>query len=360
MARKNIMKEFIIDEISVVDKPAQGGARMLLMKRADPITDEDLDDGGDYAYTPDPKDVTKNRLRLTKSVGGKPDKSLVDVAITELDALFCGDTISSEDRVGIVSKLKKAWLDANPDKTENELPTVLKNFNNKGDNNMTLEELKKQHDAEMAKKDAELKKAKTLAELNDAEKAHYGKLDDKAKDEFLSKTAEQRKAIVDDIAKGDPVVYKSADGVEYRKSDGEKVIALAKKADDAEKIAKAEKEARETNDLKKRANESFKNLPGTEDEKAALLKSIEAISDEKVREAVLKSVKAGDTAISAAFVRKGASNSGADDAQTEASVKLDTLAKKYATDNKISFAKAYDAVIQTEEGRKLYDEVTTK
>src|SRR5690606_20534009 len=171
------------------------------------------------------------------------------------------------------------------------------------------------------------------------EKAHYNGLADDKKDEFLNKSAEDRKTILAKAAEGDPVVYKAEDGTEYRKSAGEQMIALAKKADEAVKTANAEKAARENSELKKRAEETFKNLPGTVDEKAALLKAVESIPDEKAREAALKSIKAGDSALAAAFTRKGAGGGNTPETDS-ANEQLNTMAKKYATDNKVSFEKA--------------------
>jgi hypothetical protein len=36
--------------------------------------------------------------------------------------------------------------------------------------------------------------------------------------------------------------------------------------------------------------------------------------------------------------------------------RLNNLAKAYAEENKVSFANGYDAILRTEEGRKLYQE----
>lgn len=313
---------------------------------------------GDYAYVPDTQKPSSWKLRLTNTPGGSPDPRIVGAAVAALGEGFRGNKVEipSEDRSAVISRVRRAWLDANPDKTKDDLPSVLKS--NQKENTMDpkeIEALKKSHTDELAKKDAELAKANKLAALSDVEKAHYNTLaDDAAKDAFLAKSADDRKAVLAKAAEADPVVYKSVAGIEYRKSAGETVIALAKQNDELAKGIAVEKAARENAELEKRASDEFKNLPGTLTEKAALLKSLESIPDEATRKAAIAAVKAGDTAIASAFTRKGAG--GGSSESSSASDQLDTLAKKYASDNKTDYSKAYQAVIKTDEGKKLYEQ----
>lgn len=431
MSKKRIMRAFKINEISVVDKPAQPGALMSIMKRhsEEPITkgsvlttndeghahliycleegggttsysqmpgedqghshpyvitDENeiiigdaeghshkvkafgkslinkTEDGkqfgpGDYAHVADVTKTDTWKLRLTDTPGGKPDPRTVGAAVTALSKLALSN---SEEHTAVIHRVTKAWLSANPDKTQDDLPAILKATTTKQstkETTMTKEEM----DAAIAKAEAATAKANQLAALNDVEKEHLGTLTTEAdKDAFLAKSADERKSIITKKAEGDPVVYKAADGTEYRKSAGDVIIALVKRADASDALAKSEKEKRENAELAKRANEEFKNLPGTEAEKAALLKSLESIPDEAARKSAIAAVKAGDSAISDAYTRKGAG--GGSVTESPAVAQLDTMAKKYAADNKVDFAKAYTHVVNTPEGSKLYEESLKK
>lgn len=217
--------------------------------------------------------------------------------------------------------------------------------------------VKKTNDEAKAKADAEIAVAKKFGEFNDAEKAHYNSLDEAGKKDFMLKSAEQRKDVIAaEIAKAadkDPVVYKANDGTEYRKSAGDNMIALAKRADEAEKIAKSEREIREGNELKKRATELFPNMAGTPEVKAALLKSIEGIADETTRKAALESAKAGDAALKAAFNSVGNSRSVADGSAQD---NFDKGLAKFQADQKLtSVAKATQEFLKTAEGTALYE-----
>lgn len=432
MSKKRIMRAFKINEISAVDKPAQAGARAMLMKRDDTkVEDESLiakgamltssieghshliycleDSGGstsysqmigephghthpyvitnegkviigeaeghtheivafgkvtnkkneddkefgpgDYAYVGDIEKTESWKLRLTDIPGGTPDPRTVSAAVAALSKL---DDLSEEELTAVTHRVSKAWLDANPEKTQDELPDILKAKKlktSKKEIDMTKEEM----EAILAKKDAELTKANQIASLSDVEKAHYNTLADADKETFLAKSADDRKSIIKNLSDSNPVVYKSVDGHEFRKNDDPRLVSMAKSADENAKVAKAATEALDNANLQKRALEEFKNLPGTAEEKAALLKSIDGIADEAVRKSALAAVKAGDNALSGAFVRKGATNGSTVESGSPTD-ELDKMAKKYAEENKVNYHKAYDVVTQTEEGRKLYQQ----
>lgn len=202
----------------------------------------------------------------------------------------------------------------------------------------------------------QLAAANAIAALNDAEKAYHAKQDDAGKAAFLAKSAEDRKAVLDEVAKAandaDPVVYKALDGTEFRKSDDARLVAMAKSADaDRKENAELRKKAADA-DLRKRATDLLPNLPGTVETHMALLKSVDGITDEKEREAALTALKGQNAAMAHAFVAKG---HGGSPAQGSSDDQLDQLAKKHAEDNKMSYAKAYDAVLQTPEGQDLYN-----
>lgn len=195
--------------------------------------------------------------------------------------------------------------------------------------------------------------AEAVAKMSDAEKAHYEKLADADKAAFLAKSADERKAIIAKASEADPVIYKSANGTEYRKSDDPRLVDMAKRTDEAEKIAKAEREARETAEFAKRAETEAAHLPGETSAKAAVLKHM-ASAPEEVRKAFDAIVKAADKSMAGAFEKRGVS--GGNVAGDDPLVKLETLAKAHAEKNNMAFAKAYDAVLQTAEGQQLYSQ----
>jgi hypothetical protein len=162
---------------------------------------------------------------------------------------------------------------------------------------------------------------------------------------------------------GEMVISKSAEAVEeYIDIEGERiakstvptpVLALleksAKEADDLRKAA-------EYVELKKRAVEVMPNMAGTEDSKAALLKSVESIGDEAVRSDILKSLKAADAAVKKSFEERGQDFVD----ETTPAAKLDKMAKEHAEKEGIPFHSAYAQIIKSVDGRKLAAEVMNR
>lgn len=184
-----------------------------------------------------------------------------------------------------------------------------------------------------------------------------------AQSNFLQKNEQERQAEIDRIETeknaSDPIVYTTKAGVEVRKSDGATVLALAKQADaasDENAVLKAESaELRKVNArarLEKRATEDLGHLPGTIDERVAVVEALEKIEDETVREAAFKAVKAGDAAMLAAF-QTGGSSTPAPEGTPQGD--LDSLAKKYQEANPgTSIEKATSEVLKTPEGKAAY------
>lgn len=349
------MRAFKIDEISGVDKPAQKGAKSVIMKRAEePVRKGAVltsnDDGHSHLiYCLDESGGTTSYSQMVNEESGHSHPYV----ITPEGKIVIGEAEGHSHEALVFGKVE-------------ELADIIKNLTLTKENPMTKEEieaLNKKHSDELAKRDAdiaknsaELTKATKLAAMNDLQKAHYSSLPEAEKDVFLTKSADEQTAIIKNLEGANPVVYKAADGSEFRKNDDPRLVAMAKSADDNAKIAKAATEKFEKAELEKRAVEIFKNSPGTVEQKGAMLKALESIPDETVRKAALESAKAGDDALAAAYTRKGAG--GGKDVDNTAATQLESRAKKYETDNKVSYVKAYDAVIQTPEGAKLYDQIT--
>lgn len=213
--------------------------------------------------------------------------------------------------------------------------------------------------ASMAEKYAgELALQKSLASLTDAEKVVYAKADEKGKAEWLKKSSAERAAEILKAADSDPVVYKAADGTEFKKSDDPRLVAMAKRNDDQAKDLAVEKAAREDATFAKRAGTELAHLKGTEKAKISLLKSVDRITDETERKEVAEILKAADAVMKGTFKKLG---SGGDNAETDANTQIETLAKKYQEANpSVTYATAYSEVLKTEEGKRLYNETQKK
>jgi hypothetical protein len=359
MATKRIMRAFKIDEISGVDRPAQEHAKVTIMKR-------------NGAPMIDAEKIAKDLYGVMSSSGNPPGpRSFADLfAATEecrrqsevsqelwpyFDALT--DSLRSivadatMDEPGKINAMRQsidqftaAVVSAVPD-AEAEIEKLFTNpaasgvFSagpsgstvNKGDPDMT----------DLEKKVGDL--TSQVADLTKrAEKAEADLATEKAKVADLAKAA--------DIAKNDEVL--KVGETEVRKSAvGEASFAFMK-AQQAE-IQKARDEA-DMERLQKRAETEIGHLPGEAIAKAKVLKAINGMGEED-RKVLDTMLKAGEAAITKGFEKFGVSprtSVGSDDP----TAKLDGLAKARATKDGTSFAKAYDEVLKTDEGRALYAE----
>lgn len=82
----------------------------------------------DYAYVPDPQKSSTWKLRLTNTPGGKPDTRIVGAAVAALGKGFRGQKVQipAKDLPKVKRKVRAAWLEANKDKTRDDLPEILK------------------------------------------------------------------------------------------------------------------------------------------------------------------------------------------------------------------------------------------
>jgi len=307
MAKKNIMLEFAMDEISGVDRPAQVGARKTLMKRNSRKEESDEDD--DLMETEDEgegedKRRTRKNTDTTSGVGGQQSRE--------------EDTMTTKT-----------------EKTADDIAQA----------------------ALITKLEGELAEAKTLAGFSDAEKAHLGTLEGGDRTEFLGKNAEQRDAVLKNLADSNPVI-ETVGGVEYRKNDDPRLLAMAKRQAATEKALRLAEDARQGESLAKRAGLELGNLPGDTAPKVALLKAIDGIEDEATRKSIGELLKAANDApgLSEAFKSLGVVNApnATPVSKNEAGDRLETLAKAYAESNKVDIVDARVAVLSTAEGDSLY------
>ena len=149
------------------------------------------------------------------------------------------------------------------------------------------------------------------------------------------------------------MIYKSLSGDVFRKSDDPRLVAMAKRADEAEKRANEAAAKAYDAQLEKRADDELGHLPGDSAVKVALLKAVDGIADLMIwREKAGQLLKANDSGLAKAFETAGSAGNGI---PVDAKVELDNLAKAYATEHEVPYAKAYVAVLETERGAQLYE-----
>lgn len=174
----------------------------------------------------------------------------------------------------------------------------------------------------------------------------------------VTKALEAAGIVVKFAEDGAAVVEKAAEPVDtdYIDFEGERLLksavpapVLASLEKSNLRVAALEKAARVT-DLTKRGADTLPALAGTDLAKGMLLEAVEKM-DAEHKDALLKSLKAADAAVSELALEKGVI-SGPDEGS--ASVKLNKLASEYAAKNSMSVEKAYVEVTKAGEGLALY------
>ncbi|MGH3378312.1 MAG: hypothetical protein ACRDP6_26675 [Actinoallomurus sp.] len=327
------MTKMYLHEISAVDKPAQEGATVSVFKR-DFSAEERHAATDSGAAMPDGSFPIKSREDLhnaMQAIGRAKDPSAVKAHIR-----------SRAKSLGLESELSDAFKkNDNPESASSaDQPTMTPE---------QIEQLKK--DAEQAAKRAE--RAEKLSKLNDAEKQVLQGLPVEKQDEFLNQTPEQRSAEVAKRADANAVIYTSASGEQFRKSDDPRLVAMAKKLDgetklriEAEAVSKREK-------LVKRAATELKFLKGDEGAKADLLSAIDTLP-EATQKTLSEMLKGHNEKMAKAFEEVGSAGEGENDAEES----LNKLAREIQkSDKKMTFEAAYAKALDTPEGREFYEQV---
>jgi hypothetical protein len=412
--KRRIMRSFKMNEISGVDRPAQIGASVLMTKRddSDPIEtfakasfQEALDeqtleqrfnrafyDAFENIYTVNDalKTALKDRYQNSEETLRSYLAAVAELAtkaIAATSGLAKSDSLDADViKAAIVAALEEAQGEATMNKTQ--LAAAIAKFQKDGGTQAEIDAIlaaakalgaedtlpatgalaKNDQAAQLAALQARLDKADKVSALGVEARKHYDGLDAAGQDSFLALDAAGQ---ADALTKGqgdDPVLYKSNDGTEIRKSDGPAALALAKKIDGLMgRVAKAEAIAGDA-DLRKRAGDTLSKLAGTTDVHVALLKAVDGIADEAVRTAVMATLKSANSAAGGAYKRLGTQAGGGEplgkgaddetlsgpDAQLE-KLARDAMAKAEESGQE-AFFKHYAAVLETDEGKRLYQE----
>lgn len=314
MAKRKIMKEFRIDEISAVDHPAQAPAVVTIMKRG--TKKEDDMDSDDMPEDEEAMSEKERERKMRERKGLKKDQD--EASAPDAADSSNSNSGNSADAVGDVQKEGKM-----------------------SDTNDQIAELTKRAE-----------RAEQIAELSDAQRGIFKGLEGEQADAFLAMTPDQRDAEVAKAQEADSVVYESLTGDVYRKSDDSRVVALAKQADEERRARLAMEAERKQEALAKRAAELDK-LPGDEDARLAIVKALDSLEGDE-RSKAEEILKAANSGLAKAFERSGANGT---PAVGGAEGKLEALAKRIQEEEKVSYAKAYDKALSTDEGKALYTEM---
>lgn len=330
--KKLRLKKIRIGEISGVDRPAQVGARVTIMKRD--LTKCGMDEFDNPAMLSDVKGhshlIDLNGPAGTSTYSQMPGE---DFAHAHPWITSTSGTITVGAANGHSHDVVMLKLALNTPANSGGEKEVLK---------MTPEE-KLALETQIAKLNSDLALAKSIGELNDAQRAHYAGLDEAGKTEFLKASSAERNTAIEKAAGSNPVVYTNLDGMEFRKNDDPRLVGMAK-SNDADRRARLDLESKlEKQTFEKRANDELPNVPGTADTKVALLKAVEGIKDSVARAGALAILKAGNDALSDAFKKAGSKNAPA--TANDPDAELDRLAKAHVAANPtVDYFTAYEIV----------------
>lgn len=362
MAKKTgrlVIHKLAIEEVSSVDSPAQVGPTQVLLKRAS----ENDPDGSDAGTLP----LEKSGLVLTTSDKGHAHLLMLTEEGGSTSYAYMGKDgegfhshpwiVDAEGEITIGQALghshgiavRKSIADVAGLLGTESLKKAVETQKREGD--MAADDKGAAASAAAASQEVEAlrKRAVALEALNADEFVFLQKLDAPGRTAFLEKSAKDRAADLQAAKDSDPVVYTTGEGVQLRKSVGDEAVRQAKRADaDHEKLVELQKSA-DTLRLEKAVRETIPHLPGTDAEKAVLLKAVEAIRDPAEREKALAILKANDSGLAKAFERLGTTE-GAKDGD-----EVDKLVKAYQEKHPdVDEAKATVAVLATPAGKRAY------
>ena len=376
--RRRRVKKFRLDETSLVDSPAHRPARIAILKRA--------------ADTVDVEPIQKNRLAMsTYTAGHSHSLVLISASSEGMAELKAGQTSFADGHVhdwimddagnilisdseghshGLSALVKADESLTNETLAEGFLASLASDetqasdnsagtTGNSGDTQMSKNEPiadpkvvpQEQYD-ELTKRN---ERNEAIVKLSPEQRAYFGAMQaDGEQDKFLA--AEDKDAIVKNATEADPVVYTSRHGDTFVKSDDQRLVRSAQRADKAEeRIEQAEGLAKRAG-FEKRAGEELEHLTGENGPKADLLEAIETLPVEK-REAVTAILKSKDAGMAKAFETLGTSNDGNGDG-ADANTLIKGIAKGLMeTDKSLSPERAYVAALDTPEGRKLHSQL---
>lgn len=382
-----VMTKFKLNEISAVTKPAQGGALAVIMKR----DDSDIDKAAHkkkkkkekqtYTKSGDLVDL------LTSAEEGHQHGIIVDpwdendASHIRVDYAYIKDEEYSHDHKLLIAADGGITVSENNGHTHNIDADAMRDIlfsrmiNKSNENQSTIEFTNAADNGGLIAKETTMPDPKTVSQedhdkvlkkvalltaltsMPEIHKAHYATLDDAGQTAFIDKSAEDRGLDVELKKSADPVVYTADNGDVFLKSDDPKYVRMAKQNDITSRNLNKSLELNDALVFNKRADDELSHLPGNKVSKSALLRAVDGIEDEAIRKNVLLTLKAADDSGSSHFKRAGTTEP---TINKSASDKLGEKISKYATDNSVSEVEANTAVMNTQEGRALYDQANQR
>ena len=353
---KRIMREFRLDEISAVTVPAQEHAKMLIMKRGEGEKTSPAPADDPYSkLSPDAiaAGLEKGQMKLTSAVNGHTHLVDLDMYCRERGGGWTSsygeyDTpgyhrhpfvVNDDGSISIGEASGHSHEVAGITTKSADGPPAHSSTSKKGET-MTEQEM------------ADFAKFKALAEMTDAQKAHFGKLSGDAATAFVKMSPAEREAAVTNASASDPVIYKGGDGAEYRQSDDPRLISMAKTVDasmNALKVVQTTAQEAEAEALAK----SWTHIGKPHAEKVELAKGIVALP-EPAKKAALEAIEASAQAIAPLFKSLGALGGNENPESLSAEAEIDKMAKEYASANSVSLPVAVTKVLETAKGAELY------
>jgi hypothetical protein len=329
---RTIMRRFVLKEISAVTKPAMAHATVAFLKvdadamSFDPIIKREFSDderkelaasgkampGGEF-----PVETEADLHNAVRAIGRAKDEAAAKKHI-----------ITRARSMGLTSALPETWGVSKSEGDHAVDKEILKSLGlaetaSQDDVIKALIAKAKKAEDDMEAEKAKAKKAAAVADLDPDEKEYHDGLSDDGQDGFLAKPKDERKRLAKAARDGDEIATIS--GREVRKSKvGADVFAIMKaQADQIAAGALAIQKANEAVAMAgftKRAGEELDATTGTLEQRANMLKAIEAIADEGVRKSTLATLHAANALAKTAFAKvgkKGPMDDDEDDAEGE-------------------------------------------
>lgn len=338
-------------ELSLVDRPANPGARVVLHKSAPDIVAllKSVDDQRARSFAEVLADSEKWRRQAEAQQEFWP---VYDAMMTSINSIMGDAALEMSQKVVRVNESLDQFLATLREKVpvvEAEIAKALEEavakagdsneVDDRGDGHMPGDDVKKVADLEKSVSDLGTQKTALEKSLSDLEKKHAAA---EAEIAQLKKDAE--------VAKTDEVVKIA--GVEMRKSvvgDATFAVVKAQAAETAELQKRLELSA-----FEKSAEASWPMLPGTPAEKAVVAKAVAGLPED-VRKSLETMLLSGNTAMVDMTKTRGQRG---EIAKSSPEGQLEVLAKALLAKEPAlgTFEKAYAAVAETPEGRALYEQ----
>lgn len=356
-----VMKDLKLGEISLVDSPMQEPARVAILKRNGENTAvqkrialTSMTAGHAHSVLTANYQGGENRIGQTSYVDGHSHDWMMD----EAGNIFIADAQGHNHGIAVLTKNQldgpAVAKEDQPAGATTAAPSGAENSNMTPEQLAALQKAAEDSKAQVATLEKANARSQSILKLSREQRDHFDSLKGNDQDTFLSLTDEQRADVIKNLRDANPIVFRSADGTEYRKNDDPRLVKMAREREADRQELVREQSIRKQADLEKRAGEEFAVIGGDVSTKAALLGAVEGIQDQAVRGKVMEALKAHDAGLGAALKRLGTTLG--PNVEKKAGEKLDELASQFATANKVTMSKAYDEVLKTAEGRRLYEE----